>query len=233
MEITIIHGQLHKGTTYHITDLIKDKIADNNTVVNEYFLPRDAPDFCIGCCKCILKGEENCIEADKVQEILSSMLRSRIIMFDSPTYCCEMSGQLKTLFDHYAYIWMPHRPRKEMFSKIAIAVSTAAGSGANKVTKLIASQLFWWGVPKTYRVHLNVGAACWNDVSEITKEKIIQKADIVSNKVKSQIGNVKPNIKTKFMFNIIRKMQKSNNWNMIDKNYWKNNNWLAKERPWS
>lgn len=80
-----------------------------------------------------------------------------------------MTGQLKTLFDHFAYLWMPHRPRKEMFSKIGIVISTAAGAGANRVTKSMAKQLFWWGVPKIYRIHFNVNAACWEDISEKIK----------------------------------------------------------------
>lgn len=233
MEITIIHGQAHKGTNYHITDLIKQKLADNTTVINEYFLPKDGPNFCVGCFQCIMKGEDNCPQADKTQEILASILRSQVIIINSPAYCREMTGQLKTLFDHYAYMWMPHRPRKEMFSKIGIAISTAAGSGAGKVSKSIASQLFWWGVTKTYRVHFNVNAACWQDVSEKTKVKIVKKADKISEEIKNQIDKTKPNIKTKFMFNILRKMQMANDWNKTDRDYWQNNNWLEKERPWS
>jgi len=30
----------------------------------------------------------------------------------------------------------------------------------------------------------------------------------------------------------MRSMQKSNNWNEVDKNYWKENGWLDKKRPW-
>lgn len=229
MEITIIHGQMHKGSDYHITEMIKEKLVNGDAVVNEFFMPKDTPDFCVGCYQCILKGENKCPQFDKVQKILSAMLRSQLIIINSPSYCLEMTGQLKTLFDHLAYIWMPHRPRKEMFSKTAIAISTAAGAGADNVTKTISKQLFWWGVPKIYRLHFNVGASRWEDVSDKTKKKIAEKVDLLVPKVKREIGNVKPNIKTKFMFNIMRKMQTANNWNQTDKDYWKNNNWLKKK----
>ena len=155
-----------------------------------------------------------------MQKILASMLRSEIIIIDSPNYCFEMTGQLKTLFDHFAYIWMSHRPRKEMFSKIGIVISTAAGAGANRVTKSIAKQLFWWGVPKIHQMHFNVNAACWEDVSEKNMQKITQKIELTSRKVKSQVGKAKPNIKTKFMFNIMQKMHDSNSGNKTDRDYW-------------
>jgi len=232
MEITIIHGQTHKGSTYHITTMIKEKLADSDTTVHEYFMPKDAPDYCVGCYQCVQKGGEYCPQADQVQKIAESMLHSEIIIIDSPTYCFEMTGQLKTLFDHFAYIWMSHRPKKEMFSKIGIVISTTAGAGANRVTKSIAKQLFYWGVPQIYRMPFRVSAACWGDIPEKTKQKIIQKTEGVSHKVKNQIGKVKPNIKTKFIFNIMRKMQGSNNWNPTDKDYWQKNNWLQKGRPW-
>ncbi|MDV3425948.1 MAG: NAD(P)H-dependent oxidoreductase, partial [Bacillota bacterium] len=214
MEITIIHGQAHKGSTYHISSMIKERLADKDTIVNEYFMPKDGPDYCVGCFSCIIKCEEySCPQADKVQKILASMLRSKILIIDSPNYCFEMTGQLKSLFDHYAYIWMPHRPRKEMFSKIGIVISTAAGGGAKNVTKSIARQLFYWGVPKIYSMHFNVNASCFEDVPEKIKKKISNKADKVSKDVKGQAGIVKPDFKTKLIFNIMRKIQSSNNWN--------------------
>lgn len=232
MEITIIHGQGHKGSTYHITAMINEKLIDNDSTVHEYYMPKDTPPFCVGCFRCIKEGEENCPHFEKVQKILTSMLSSDIIIIDSPTYCYEMTGQLKTMFDHFAYIWMSHRPRKEMFSKIGIVVSTAAGAGAKRVAKSMANQLLWWGVPKVYRMPFNVKASCWEDVPKKSKKKIMQKTEATSRKVKNQIGKVKPNIKTIILFNLMRKMQESNKWNIIDGNYWQKNNWLEKTRPW-
>lgn len=57
MEMTIIHGQGHKGSTYHITSMIKEQLVDSDTEIHEYFMPQDTPDFCAGCFQCIQKGE--------------------------------------------------------------------------------------------------------------------------------------------------------------------------------
>ena len=238
MEITIVHGQAHKGSTYRITTMIKENLADSDVIVNEYFMPKDTPGYCAGCYQCIQKGEEYCPEAEKVQKIVASMLRSDIILFDSPNYCYEMTGQLKTLMDHLAFMWMPHRPQKEMFSKTGIVISTAAGGGAGKVTKSMARQLFWWGVPKIYRMKYSVNAAQWDEVPEKIKQKIIRETGIVSQKIRNRINRTRPGIRrrpgirTILIFNIMRKMQGSNTWNVTDKDYWQKNGWLAKARPW-
>jgi Multimeric flavodoxin WrbA len=232
MDITVIHGQRHKGSTYHISEMIKQSLSEGDTVVHEYFMPSDIPDPCIGCFNCIERGENYCPHADKVQEIVKSMSFSQVIIIDSPTYCFEMTGQLKTFFDHLAYMWLSHRPRIEMFKKVGIVVSTAAGAGSGNVTKSMARQLFWWGVPKVYRMNFSVNAACWEDVSEKIMQKIIQRAEGISQKVKGEIGKVTPNLKTIFMFSMMRKMQSANNWNMTDNKYWEENNWLEAERPW-
>lgn len=233
MKITIIHGQSHKGSSYHITEQIIDKISDDNIEICEYFMPNDAPKFCIGCYKCFFEGEDKCPQAEKVQKIVKSMEMSDVIIVDSPAYCFDMTGQLKTLFDHLAYMWLPHRPRKSMFDKIGIVVSTAAGGGAASTTKMISKQFFYFGIPRIYRYSKCVNAPNWESVPEKIKNEISHDTTRIALKVKSKIGKVKPGLKLKFMFMVMRMMQKSNTWNMNDKSYWENNGWLDKKRPWT
>ncbi|MGE5613741.1 MAG: NAD(P)H-dependent oxidoreductase [Bacillota bacterium] len=232
MEITIIHGQGHEGSTYHVTAMLKEKLAREGDEVHEYFMPADGPGFCIGCFGCMLKGEEYCPEADKVRRLVDSILRSGIVIIDSPTYCLEMSGQLKTFFDHLGFIYMSHRPRKEMFSKTGIAVSTAAGAGAGKVAKSVARQMFWWGVPKVYRLNFSVNASSWDGVPDKIKARIKKKTEKVSRLVLNMRSEPKPGMAARFMFGIMRQMQKANNWNETDRRYWEKNGWLGAARPW-
>ena len=232
MEITVIHGQGHKGSTYHITDMVKERLTDSGTVVHEYYMPKDTPAFCVGCFQCIMKGEEYCPGAEKVREITESMLRSEIIIIDSPTYCLEMTGQLKTLFEHFGFKWMSHRPRKEMFGKIGIAISTDAGAGSNSVTKSISKQMNWWCIQKIYRMPVNVRASSWEDVSDNIRQKAARKTEKLIRSIKRKIGKSKPGFKTVLFINIMRNMQQANTWNMTDKDYWIENNWLEAARPW-
>ena len=43
MKIVIIHGQSHKGSTYHIAHILAEKISGD---IKEFFLPRDFGEFC-------------------------------------------------------------------------------------------------------------------------------------------------------------------------------------------
>lgn len=231
-KVTVIHGQFHKGSTYNITKQIIDKISNENKEVYEYFMPKDTPNYCVGCYKCFNESEKSCPQAEKVERIVKSIEVSDIIIVDSPTYCYGMTGQLKTLFDHFGYMWLSHRPKEVMFSKVGIVVSTAAGTGSRKVTKSLSQQLFWLGIPKVFRYSKNVNASNWEEVPNKIKESIEQDTSILSKKVVDKVGKTSPNLRLKFMFNMMRMTQKLNNWNMLDKNYWKEKGWLDRKRPW-
>ena len=232
MKVTVIHGQSHKGSTYNITQQIIDKISSENKQIDEYFMPKDGPDYCIGCYKCFNEGEEFCPQAERVQKIVKSMEESDIIIIDSPTYCYGMTGQLKTLLDHFGYMWLSHRPKGVMFNKVGIVISTAAGTGANRVTKSLSQQLFWLGVPKVLRYSKNVNASNWVEVPNKIKVSIERDTSTLSKKVEARVRNASPGFKLKFMFNMMRITQKLNKWNMLDKDYWRENGWLDRERPW-
>ena len=232
MQITIIHGQQHKGSTYNVTKQILDNIKDEGCIVKEYFLPKDTPPYCVGCFQCIKTGEDMCPGHLKVQEIVRSMEDSNVVMIDSPNYCMEMTGQLKTLFDHLAYMWMSHRPREYMFDKVGVAISTTAGSGAKKVTKSIARQMFWIGTPLVYQCAVSANASSWEEVPLKIRESIAARTMKIAQKIKKRGGKAKPGWKQKVIFNIMRLMQKSNTWNLTDRGYWEKHGWLGKKRPW-
>ena len=151
MKITVIHGQGHKGITYKMTKTVLDFLAEDDDEINEFFLPKDGPGFCVGCNTCFMKGEEFCPGADKVQPIIKSMEESEIIILDSPNYVMEMSGNMKNLMDHFAYRWITHRPHANMFKKVGLTISSSAGAPPSNTVKSMAKQLKWMGVPKVYK----------------------------------------------------------------------------------
>ena len=50
MKIAMIHGQNHRGSTYHIGAMLAEKLGGE---VTEFFLPRDFGEFCVGCNSCL------------------------------------------------------------------------------------------------------------------------------------------------------------------------------------
>ena len=55
MKITVIYGQNHKGSTYHIARMLAQKLGGE---ITEFFLPRDFGEFCVGCNSCFLKSHQ-------------------------------------------------------------------------------------------------------------------------------------------------------------------------------
>jgi len=233
MEITVVHGQAHKGSTYHVSrELISHLEGNEKAVVHSFMLPIDGPNFCVGCFSCIYKGEGFCPHQEKMKTIVEALEASDVIIIDSPTYCFEMTGQLKTLFDHLGFMWMTHRPNGKMFNKVGVAISTAAGAGAKRVTKSIRLQFTWWGVGKSFRLPVLVNAKSYKEVSDEKKIEITKKTSKLAKKITKELGNVKTNFISKFLFKLMSMMHKTNTWNPVDKDHWEKQDWLKKTKPW-
>ncbi|MEI0580267.1 NAD(P)H-dependent oxidoreductase [Brachyspira pilosicoli] len=229
MKITVIHGQNHKGSTYNAAKMLYDKLDGD---VTEFFLPRDFNSFCVGCNNCFKKSEKLCPHYESLSPITSAMDNADIIIFASPVYVYHVTAAMKTLLDHYGYRWMIHRPEESMFRKQVVCISTAAGGGMKETTKDIADSTFFWGAAKTYRIGFAVREVTWNDVSEDIKEKIKKQIYSLADKIKKDYGNIKPSIKTKMLFYLMRKLHQKKKITENDYNYWKEKGWLKDKRPW-
>ena len=226
MKITLIHGQNRMESTYHIARTTAEKMGGS---IEEFF-PKDFYGGCLGCFVCMNKGIEFCPHDGRIQPVFASMLSSDVIVIGSPTYVLEMTGQLKSFFDHLFSAWLSHRPERAMFSKTAVVVSTAAGIGMNRVTKSIARQMFYLGVPKVYRMPVRVAAMSWGMVKK--KEQISARAGKIARAVAARSGKAKPGLKLRCMFAMMRQMHKKNDWSPLDKKHWDDMGWLGKRRPW-
>ena len=67
MKITMIHGQNHKGSTYHLGRILAEEIETEENIT-EFFLPRDLNHFCLGCYTCI-EDEQKCPFYEEKQRI--------------------------------------------------------------------------------------------------------------------------------------------------------------------
>lgn len=228
MKTVIIHGQSHQGSTCHIARQLAHKIGGE---LREFFLPKDFGEFCCGCTRCFSEGEAKCPHYEKLAPLTQAIDDADIIILASPVYVYHATGSMKAFLDHYGYRWMAHRPDGRMFRKQGVCIATAAGAGMKSTNKDMADSLFFWGVAKRYNIGIGVAAIDWDGVSEKKKNKIDKATTAIANKIVRRSGNVKPGLKTKGMFFIMHLVQK-NGWNPADVNYWKENGWLAKARPW-
>lgn len=224
MKIAVIHGQLHKGSTYHITQMLLDKLNCAKEDISEFHV--NHIDFCVGCFQCVMKGEDTCPHRSQVEEMVTAIEDADVIIIHSPTYVLSMSGQLKTFFDHMGYRYISHRPHPSMKQKIGVAISTTAGAGARKTTKLIASQMFWWSVGKIYRLPVTVAAMSWNQISEHRKAKTEIKTTKLAKRIQRKLGHVRPGIKARFLFFIMKQMHKGMDYSPLDMKFWQDQGWI-------
>lgn len=228
MKITIIHGQSHKGSTYHLAHSLAEKLGGE---ITEFFLPRDFGEFCVGCTTCFMNSETKCPHYQKLSPITAALDEADVIILESPVYVMHVTGAMKALLDHYGYRFMVHRPEEKMFSKQAVCISTAAGAGMKSTNNDMAVSLFHWGLGKIYKFGAAVNETSWERVKDKKKRAYDKRLSALASKITKKQGNVKPSFKTKALFGVMRIMQK-NGFNEADMNYWKEKGWTEKNRPW-
>ena len=230
MNVLIISGTDHKGSTYSIGRIAAEKITSAENI-SEVFLPRDFDEFCCGCTNCFIKNETLCSHYAKLKPITELIDAADVLIFTSPVYVYHCTGQMKALLDHYGWRWMIHRPDERMFKKQAVVVATAAGAGVRSTMKDMADSCFFWGIPKIYRLGRPVAATDWQSVKPKIKGSINAKADSIAQKILKRQGKVPVGIKTRAFFRIMRLMQR-NGWNKADMDYWREKGWTGSKRPW-
>ena len=236
MKITVINGTEKHGVTYRIQEIFLQNFQGADVV--EFYLPKDCPSFCIGCTSCFMKGENNCKDFDYTHKIEKSLIESDLIVMTSPAYVMHATGAMKSLLDHLGYRWMPHRPAPEMFGKRAVIITQCLGAGAKSTAKDIKHSLSWWGISKIGMFSGSLMSdIIWDKLSEKKRKKLTKKINRLAVRF-SKINYAKPartTLITKIKFKFCRMIQKKVRKNGVaglDNEYWCNNGWLGKSRPW-
>ena len=210
MKIVIVYGNHRKGSTEHCVGMVKDALtALGECSFTEFYLPIDLPVICRGCFRCFADGEGICPDARFVQPIVSAMREADGLVFASPVYACEVSGAMKTLFDHLCYIWMTHRPMVEMFSKVGMVISVTAGAGTVTSIRTMKKNLRYWGVRRTIGFGAAVQAMSWDDIGEEKRAKL--KARLARKakrfyRMMEKRRTLQPELFQRIMFNLLGKM---------------------------
>lgn len=96
----------------------------------------------------------------------------------------------------------------------------------------MADSLWWWGVGKIYKYGENIHAVSYKTISEEMMQKIDKNTTALAAKIKSNIGHVKPGLKTRMFFNVMAKVQRGGGRVSVDADYWKAKGWTEGKRPW-
>lgn len=237
MNIIVINGTEKHGVTYRLKEIFLEQFR-KTAKITEFYLPKDCPSFCSGCVNCILNGEHTCKAAEYTQKIAKSLLESDLIVMTSPAYVMHTTGAMKSLLDHFAYLWMPHRPAPELFAKRAVIITQCLGAGAKSAAKDIKHSLSWWGVSSiTVFTGKLMGDIVWEKLAPKKRFELTKKMNRLSVKLLG-VNYEKPSrvtAVTRIKFLFCRMMQKSlhkNDPEYLDGTYWAEQGWLGKTRPW-
>lgn len=228
MKTTIIHGQNHKGSTYHIGRMLTAQLGGT---VTEFFLPKDFHAVCTGCNTCFVQSETKCPHYAALSPLTKAMDEADVIILTSPVYVYHATGAMKAFLDHYGYRWMIHRPEPSMFRKQAVCIASAAGGGTKTACRDMADSTFFWGIGKTYCYGALVRALTWADVSQARRHQIEKDMCRLAKKIKRRQGKIIPGAKTKAYFSLFRTLQQKG-MGQADGIYWKERGWMGKARPW-
>lgn len=236
MNITVVYGNKRKGSTYNIARQLISAIHECQ--VREVFLPDALPVFCVSCCRCFVEEKGTCSHGNYVGPLREALLWADLIILTSPVYSFHVSGQMKVFLDHFANMWLVHRPEKEMFLKQGVVIATAAGPVYRKTLQTMKDSLDFWGVSRTYKLGFAVMQMEWDGVSDRIKGRIENKVHRAAGQIMAQHeknrarGKVRPNFRTWKWFHISRMMQKYFKANPADVMYWEEMGWQGKKRPW-
>lgn len=229
MKVTVIYGNPRQGTTRRLTRLFLAGL--DGAEVTEFRLPSDFGATCAGCMRCIAEGAECCPHAGELAPILAALEAADLIVLASPVYVMGMTGAMKNLCDHLAWLWTVHRPWSAMFSKVGVAISTAAGPCTGKTLRDLKQQFFYWGVPKTFSWGEAVGGG-WDYLSDREKAALERKAKRLAGRVSRSVGRARPGVKLRAWFRLMVLIRKKD-YIPGDTAYWRERGWLDGGRPWN
>jgi multimeric flavodoxin WrbA len=110
MKVTAFVGSARKKHTYNATRRFLDNLRSYGGVETEIvFLSDYHLEICRGCKLCTDRGEEFCPLKDDRDLLLEKLFNSDGVVFATPNYSFNVSGQMKVFLDRLAFAL--HRPR--------------------------------------------------------------------------------------------------------------------------
>ncbi|MDD3213260.1 MAG: NAD(P)H-dependent oxidoreductase [Eubacteriales bacterium] len=208
MNIAVITGTPLQGVTYHMKEMLLDRLRDGSTITE--FTPKDIPPFCVGCKNCFLKGEQLCPHAEKTAPIWEAMLAADLIVFAYPVYALRAPASIKSLLDHLCVHWLVHRPEERMFSKTAVILTNSVGAPNGSAQRDVKTSLAWMGVSAVYTCGAGMmGDILWDKISQKHVRMLEKKIDRLCRHIGDPMQKRRMNLKERAMFGLCRFQHRS------------------------
>lgn len=131
--------------------------------------------FCIGCLACQETGK--CVLKDDAQKILEKLGRADVLVFATPIYYYEMSGQMKTLLDRMNPLYDTDYAFREVYM-----IATAADGGDETFEKAYNGLQGWVDCfPKAKLCGLVAGGEIGDPKDAVNHPDVMEKAYQLGN----------------------------------------------------
>jgi len=231
MKILVLMGSPRKGNTFRACEEFREHLQKICPAEFEYVWLTDTHiEPCRGCFVCFSRGEDKCPSRDDdVHLIEQKMLDADGVIFASPVYSWNVSGQMKIFIDRISYTG--HRPR--FFGKKAFFLVTTGIMGADDVLKYMKTTAWAWGFE------------CAGTVGLITPNGVVPRyrAEINTNLLKKAAGRFSAGLLRAApgrvgIMDVIHFYGMRGNFSQMesvspaDYQYWKNRGWLSTDAHW-
>lgn len=136
-KVLIITSSLrHNSNSDALANKVMEGVKQAGNDVEIVSLKGKKINFCIGCLSCANTGE--CVLKDDAKEIVAKIKNADSLVFVTPIYYYEMSGQLKTLLDRCNPLYESDYRFKNVYM-----VMTAADTGSYTPEKAINGLQGW------------------------------------------------------------------------------------------
>lgn len=135
-----------KSTTLQYINNVLNKVTESvgkdNVEVDLYITTSCKINNCLGCNACFYTGKCHQDNKDDMKLIKSKMLNSDFVIFASPVYMHNVSGDMKIFIDRISY-WT-HLIK--LAGKVGVAIATSSGNGLEITTNYIHKVMAYLGI---------------------------------------------------------------------------------------
>lgn len=142
---------------------------ENGNTVEFVSLAGKNIEFCKGCLVC--QKTQRCVIHDDADEIREKMLKADVLVFATPIYYYEMSGQLKTLLDRMNPLYSSDYAFRDIY-----VLTTAAEGETNVPKRAFAGVQGWIDCFEKARLAGTLFCGGVNDAGDISGDLSLDKA---------------------------------------------------------
>jgi len=227
MKILVIMGSPQKGNTFRACEDLHNLLQEQIPVEFEYLWLKDANLLpCKGCYVCIPRGEDKCPNHDAAAAIEQKMHEADGVIFASPVYGMNVTGQMKTFVDRFCYIF--HRPR--FFDKKAFLLTTTGALGSKEVLGYLETVAGVWGFEVAGRAGLIIPPGTTPAPYRVTKNrKVLSQAAKEFSVALRRKKRKSPGLMAIIIFHAQRAaFSQMETVSPCDYQYWKTKGWLSR-----